>query len=433
MWSMVGNGTYYPGESLADRLDRLPGQALAESEALGIFEQLLAGVRAAHESTPTVIHRDIKPDNVYLADVRGERRALLMDFGIAKVLQEGRLRTQTGARMGTVAYMAPEQIQASKSVGPGADVFSLGVLLYEMLCGQRPFVSDSDLMLPGVVVAAQVPEGPLRGVAPALRAVIRRCLQKEAGARYASVAQLQRATFQGGQRRPVPPPPPAPPRHDSRTMLLAALAVLLALGAVGSWLALGPEGRAKLEDAPASAPEKRHPAIEAPPAAAWNSEEFQARLAQLEAGVRATEAEAKAAQARAARAKAAREPNAGPWGTKWVSLPGGSFQMGSTSGDSDGQPVHQVRVGAFAVMKSEVTVGMYRACVGAGRCEEPKSGGFCNWGGVKRREGVLTWRPRDGGLGLADLPPGGSCHSPHGTLPQISTSEMHRSSHLVPG
>ena len=184
---------HYPGESLADLLDRTPGQPLGEVEALRIFEQLLAGVHAAHQADPPVVHRDIKPDNIYLADIRGEPRALLMDFGIAKVLQEGRLRTQTGARMGTVAYMAPEQIQASRSVGPAADIFSLGVVLYEMLCGHRPFLSDSDLMLPAIVVSAPMPEEPLQVARPELRAVVRRCLQKSEDDRFPGVEDLMTA------------------------------------------------------------------------------------------------------------------------------------------------------------------------------------------------------------------------------------------------
>ena len=359
---------YYPGESLADRLDRSPGQALPEPEALGVFAHVVAGVRAAHESVPQVIHRDIKPDNIYLADVRGEPSALLMDFGIAKVLQDGRLRTQTGARMGTVAYMAPEQIQATKDAGPTADVFSLGVVLYEMLCGQRPFVSDSDLMLPGVVVAAQVPAGPLRGVRAELREVILRCLQKEAGARYSSVAELQRAVFQGGGEPPSPPPPPPPqpvPGQGRRMMLLAGLALLLALGAVGSWLALRPGGRRETAVAPVVEPRTSAPPVEA--------------------------VAAPAAATPALPAPPRTEPAAGPWGIEWVVLPGGSFAMGSDSGDSRQKPAHQVQVAPFAMMRSEVTVGMFRACVARGHCEEPHfDDGSCNvWNGGMWKKGVL--------------------------------------------
>ena len=186
---------YFEGQTLADLMDAVPSgqRAVSEGEALRIFGDLLSAVRFAHESSPSVIHRDLKPDNVYLAGQGSEPRVLLMDFGIAKVLQESAVRTQTGSRMGTVAYMAPEQIQASKSVGVAADIWSLGVVLYELLCGRRPFESDSDLLLAGVVVAAQVPEGPLRGVGEELRAVIHRCLEKDAGARYPSVAALQQA------------------------------------------------------------------------------------------------------------------------------------------------------------------------------------------------------------------------------------------------
>ena len=85
-------------------------------------------------------------------------------------------------------------------------------------------------------------------------------------------------------------------------------------------------------------------------------------------------------------------PEAGLWGTQWVRLPGGRFQMGSTSGYSDAKPVHRVRVGPFAMMKSEVTVGMYRACVAAGKCgEEPHfdDGSCYAWDGSTWKKGVL--------------------------------------------
>ena len=349
---------YQPGHGLADHIDRAPGGALPEAEALRIFGALLSAVRCAHESIPSVIHRDIKPDNVYLADTPTGRQVLLMDFGIAKVREDSAVRTQTGTRMGTVAYMAPEQILASKDVGVAADVWSLGVVLYELLCGRRPFESDSDLMLPAVVVAAQVPEDPLRGVSGNLRALIHRCLQKEPGARYSSVAGLERATAHMDRELEPPPPPETPgpgPASGKRTVVLAALALLLALGAVGSWLALRSGSRRRAAGALHAASATSSTPAEAAP-------------------------------------KPALPPPPVLQSIEWVDLPGGRLAMGSESGASDEKPLHHVRVAPFGMMRSEVTVGMYRTCVGAGMCSadglldarwggkaRPDSSKYCNW------------------------------------------------------
>ena len=313
---------YVPGRSLADHIDAAHGGVLPEAEALRIFGALLSAVRCAHESTPSVIHRDIKPDNVYLAETSTGLQVLLMDFGIAKVRQDSAVRTQTGTRMGTVAYMAPEQILASKDVGAAADVWSLGVVLYELVCGRRPFESDSDLMLPGVVVHAPVPEDPLRRVSSGLRAVIHRCLEKEAVARYPSVAALEQAVVgfgveakrgveeagrQAREREEARKREEARRREDARrreearrrkeagkrdaaqrrtagvvsgpqrrTMLLGGLALLLAVSAVGSWLALRPERRERAVETRTLEPATLHPAK---PAAAKPAGGALARLA----------------------------------------------------------------------------------------------------------------------------------------------------------
>ena len=111
-------------------------------EAVGLFQGILSAMAYAHDQG--VVHRDIKPDNVI---VQRDGAPRILDFGIAKA--EGRGGTRTGVGMGTLSYMAPEQIQDAKNVGISADIYALGTSLYEMLAGRLPWaaaLSDFDLM-----------------------------------------------------------------------------------------------------------------------------------------------------------------------------------------------------------------------------------------------------------------------------------------------
>ena len=125
------------GESLQQRLDRQP--VLPRDEAIDIALQTLAGLEAAH--AVGVVHRDLKPDNVFLMPTAGGPVVKLLDFGIAKLRQTSEFRqslTRPGAVMGTPEYMAPEQAFAADQVDARADIYSCGVILYEMLSGHRP-------------------------------------------------------------------------------------------------------------------------------------------------------------------------------------------------------------------------------------------------------------------------------------------------------
>jgi serine/threonine protein kinase len=128
--------SYLEGRTLKERIAEGP---IPLVEALDIARQISGGLAAAHAKG--IVHRDIKPDNIMLVegknDTRGKMRAVLMDFGIAKN-REATLATRTGAIMGTVAYMSPEQAQGIK-VDATTDTWAVGVLLYEMLSGRWPF------------------------------------------------------------------------------------------------------------------------------------------------------------------------------------------------------------------------------------------------------------------------------------------------------
>jgi tetratricopeptide (TPR) repeat protein len=141
------------GESVGDRLAR--HGPLACDEALEIVAQALAGVAAAHAHG--IVHRDLKPDNLFL--VEGDApRVKVLDFGIAKLQDGGGMaETGTGALVGTPYYMAPEQIEGRRDLDARVDVYALGVVLFELLTGDRPFRGDSYGALLLSIVTAEFP------------------------------------------------------------------------------------------------------------------------------------------------------------------------------------------------------------------------------------------------------------------------------------
>ena len=172
----------YTGETLRDRIAR---GALPATEALDIARQVGAGLAAAHARG--IVHRDVKPENVI---VTADGVAKLLDFGIAKGV--GAALTRSGMILGTLHYMSPEQTFGDE-VDARADVWALGVVLYEMLDGRRPFDGKPDAVLisairhdaPRPLTAQQWPN--------ALSGIVERCLQKEAANRFASMAELLHA------------------------------------------------------------------------------------------------------------------------------------------------------------------------------------------------------------------------------------------------
>jgi hypothetical protein len=182
---------YVPGGTLAQHC---AGKPLAPSEAARLVETLARAVHYAHQRG--IIHRDLKPGNVLLTE---DGQPKIADFGLAKMLDSGsgsatpRPQTQSGAILGTPAYMAPEQTGGKRgTVGPAADIYALGAILYELLTGRPPFQADTpvDVILK---VATEEPPRP-RQVEPAvprdLEAVCLKSLQKNPAARYASAAEL---------------------------------------------------------------------------------------------------------------------------------------------------------------------------------------------------------------------------------------------------
>jgi serine/threonine-protein kinase len=176
---------YCAGGSLADKLQGTP---LPAREAARLVEALARGMEAAHQKG--IIHRDLKPANVLLAE---DRTPKITDFGLAKKLEEAAGQTGSGDILGTPSYMAPEQAGGrAREVGPLADVYALGAILYELLTGRPPFRAESSLDT--LLQALESQPAPPRLLNPKvdrdLETVCLKCLEKDPQRRYASAAAL---------------------------------------------------------------------------------------------------------------------------------------------------------------------------------------------------------------------------------------------------
>jgi len=143
---------YLTGQDL-DKLIRAHGR-LALSQALQLIQQIAAALDYAHSQG--FIHRDIKPSNVLLDTSQNHTRAILTDFGIAKILNSKTAMTRTGSVMGTFDYIEPEQIQESSILDGRADIYALGVMVYQMLTGELPFKHNN----PGALLIAHLTQPP---------------------------------------------------------------------------------------------------------------------------------------------------------------------------------------------------------------------------------------------------------------------------------
>jgi len=239
---------YLSGGTLQDRLNELAerGEWPPLPQGLAWVSQIATGL--AHAHSKGVVHRDVKPANV-MFDERGQLK--ITDFGLAKLHGGSRL-TGEGSAMGTPAYMAPEQAVGSGEADRRADIFSLGVMLYEMVSGELPFQADTQIgTLHKVLNETPAPATRHRADAPpALERIITRCLQKKPERRYQRMeelaADLERLGSHSKHSAPAPPdspatvtigalntselPPPASGRRKRWT--IAGAAAILALLAV---------------------------------------------------------------------------------------------------------------------------------------------------------------------------------------------------------
>jgi serine/threonine-protein kinase len=197
---MRSDGTPYlvmellEGESLGMRIRRVG--KLPMRDAVEFAYQTASALGAAHKKG--IVHRDLKPDNLYITinpHEAGRELIKVLDFGIAKLQQQGQgdsVRTRTGTLMGTPIYMSPEQCRGTRSVDHRSDIYSLGVILYEMLIGQPPFVSEGfgDLINMHLNVPPPSPRQTRPEIPDALDALVLKMLAKNPEDRYADMTAL---------------------------------------------------------------------------------------------------------------------------------------------------------------------------------------------------------------------------------------------------
>jgi formylglycine-generating enzyme required for sulfatase activity len=304
---------YLPGRTLRALLEA--EGPLSLEQALPILEQTAEALDYAHAQG--VVHRDVKPGNVMVEETERGVQATLMDFGLVKAMTGSSVLTSQGTLLGSPEYMAPEQADPERAaeVDPATDRYALGVVAYHMLTGRVPFPGNTPATLNAHEHKPVPPPRALRpGLSRAVEAALLKMLAKTPTDRFAS-ARAFVARLRGA--------PPRPARRPIPTWAWwaaaggAALVLLLALS-----VTLGPHLFTQ-EPTPELG-------------ATW---------------IRPAD------------------------GMVMVYVPAGEFEMGSTEGDDDEQPVHTVALDGFWIDQTEVTNAQYRRCVQAGDCSPPTDGG----------------------------------------------------------
>jgi eukaryotic-like serine/threonine-protein kinase len=381
--------TYLPGGTLKQKL----GKPIPWQEAVRILLPIAGALEYAHEHN--IIHRDIKPSNILLTE---KGQPMLSDFGIAKILEsdETATLTGTGVGVGTPEYMAPEQWTGQ--AGPQSDLYSLGVVLYELVTGHKPYTADT----PAAILLKQATEAlpRPRQFAPDLpetvENVLFKALAKMPENRYQGMGEFAAALESLTDRQTVAtskkvevrkeqegrekkneeetheaPPPYVGPRRRSiiwgRWAIIGGLVVLVALGAVVgiSLVNLGKKGLGPLSGLATKTPTLT-PTITPTPT-------FTPTLT-------LTPTNTPIPTKTPSRTPLPTLPPNAQIGSTWrrpadgmmmVYVPEGLFSMGSNNGDSSEKPVHTVTLDAYWIDKTEVTNGMYSKCVQAGACQPP--------------------------------------------------------------
>jgi serine/threonine-protein kinase len=233
------------GESLAQRIDARGRLDVAEVVAMAL--QICRGLAAAHAQG--IVHRDVKPSNIFLARARASAEtAKLLDFGIAKLVDPSApALTESGHLVGSIPYVSPEQVRCERDIDQRTDVWSLGATLYEALVGRPPFGRDAMALMRIAHDTFARPSTVTPGLPIAFDAFFERALARDRDARFASVEDLARAlasTSSGLEARAAPARPATPTRtapsarrwatqRASIAVGIAGIAALLAAAALG--------------------------------------------------------------------------------------------------------------------------------------------------------------------------------------------------------
>ena len=330
------------GGSLADRLQR--EKRLPIDDAARIFSEVASALAHAHKRG--VVHRDIKPQNVLLDAESG--RALVTDFGIARTAEGGSL-TATGMVVGTPAYLSPEQVTGEPS-DHRADIYALGVMMYEMVAGEPPFTGAT----PTAVLMKRLggPPPPLKAtrsdVPPALEELVDACLQTDPADRIQNAADITRALtghspVSGGHTTSTGLRMRKKAARPTSTLVVIGAAGIVVIGAVVAALTMGGGNAGP-------------PVVARPP---------------IDSGM--------------------------------VLIPAGTYTIGSNTAQETARPAHSVALAAFGLDRHEVTIGEFRKFVDAGLAAvgllREGSNADVPITGVQYAEAAsfCAWRHRDGG------------------------------------
>src|SRR5437870_7254666 len=212
---------YVQGKTLRQVLEEHAPNPLPQKEAIRITLQICDALAYCHEQG--IFHRDIKPENIMMQE---DGNIKIIDFGIA-LLEGARRVTWRGlsGTMGTPDYMSPEQLKGERGMA-GSDIYAVGVMLYEMLCGQTPFEGENIFAIMNQHVSQDPPSILLRNpqVSPALATVVMRAIRRDQAKRYQLMSDLLHDLHNLEEVKPVPYAPDAPRINQSgRTAIIATL------------------------------------------------------------------------------------------------------------------------------------------------------------------------------------------------------------------
>ncbi|HNS96802.1 MAG TPA: bifunctional serine/threonine-protein kinase/formylglycine-generating enzyme family protein [Polyangiaceae bacterium] len=369
------------GEELSDLLSRRNAQGLAppsEKEALTLLRPAVDAIALAHRLG--IAHRDLKPSNLILANTVQGSVLKVLDFGIAKVMQEGETsalratKTSSGFHAFSPQYGAPEQFLSSRfgATGPWTDVHALGLILTEIVVGKPAMVGEEHGDFHELAVRALRPTPRTLGaqVSDPFEALCRRCLASDPADRFPDADALLAAmdAIELGVRDWTVSTP-VTPEHASETFP-SPLEISDAALTIESTNHL-PFAETEASDAKTT-PEGRR-----------------SRRLILGAGLAILFAVA----GLVGWLVPSRSQNQAPTEEPCIAVAGGTFRMGAEGAAPDQRPAHDVTVSDFALDKTQVTVQAYRLCVEAGACvavdtshlvsnaeEQAKWNTFCNWG-----------------------------------------------------